>query len=291
MKNEEAFDIIELHKTCYMKLYSLISSKSKKYHTGLVLSGGAARGFAHIGVLKALNEKGIFPEVVSGVSAGALAGVLYCDGYKPLEIYDIFKDKSLMRFATLTIPRDGLLGIDNLRRVLENTLRAETFEQLKIPFFCNATNLNEGIAKYFHKGELVNKVVASACIPVLFKPVYMNKITYVDGGVVDNFPVVPIKNKVEHIIGVHVNPTGNIQSIKSLVKIAERSFHITINSRVKEMASNCDLFIQPQGLEQFGLLQASAGKELYELGYDYTRKLLNKKTLKRFSWAFDKKVS
>lgn len=264
-----------------MKLYSLFSKRSKKYHTALVLSGGAARGFAHIGVLRALNENGIYPDVVSGVSAGALAGVLYCDGYKPTEIFDIFRDKSLMKFATITIPRDGLLGIENLKRVLESTLHAQTFHELKIPFYCNATNMNEGTAEYFHEGELVNKVIASASIPVLFKPVYFNNNTYVDGGIVDNFPVFPIESKAEHIIGVHVNPTGRMGSIKSLVKIAERSFHVMVNSRIKEMAANCDLFIQPEGLHQYGLLNASAGKELYELGYESARKILKKKFLKK----------
>jgi NTE family protein len=264
-----------------MKLYSLFSKKSKTYHTGLVLSGGAARGFAHIGVLKALNENGIYPDVVSGVSAGALAGVLYCDGYKPAEIFEIFKNKSLMKFATITIPRDGLLGTENLRKVLESSLQAQTFSELKIPFFCNATNMNEGTAEYFHSGELVTRVVASASIPVLFKPVYMNQTTYTDGGIVDNFPVFPVKDKTNHIIGVHVNPTGKIQNIKSLVKMAERSFHIMVNSRIKEMANNCDLFIQPEGLHHYGLLHASAGKELYEIGYEHTMKILKKKFVKK----------
>ncbi|MFW5916034.1 MAG: patatin-like phospholipase family protein [Bacteroidota bacterium] len=265
-----------------MKLYPLFSKKTKKYHTGLVLSGGAARGFAHIGVLKALNKHGIYPDVVSGVSAGALAGVLYCDGYKPGEIYDIFKDKSLLKFATITIPRDGLLGIENLRKVLESTLRAQTFQELQVPFYCNATNMNEGTAEYFHEGELISKVIASASIPVLFKPVYFNNTTYVDGGVADNFPVYPIQDKAEHVIGVHVNPTGKIQSLKSLMKIAERSFHVMVNSRIKEMADSCDLFIQPEGLHRYGLLNAGAGKEMYELGYESTMKILKKKFLKKF---------
>jgi NTE family protein len=264
-----------------MKLFSLLNKKKKKYQTGLVLSGGAARGFAHIGVLKALNEEGIYPEVVSGVSAGALAGVLYCDGYDADEIFSIFKDKSLMKFASLTIPRDGLLGIDNLGKVLKESLRAETFEELKIPFYCNATNLNDGVSEYFHEGELVPRIMASASIPVLFKPVYINGATYVDGGVLDNFPVQPIQNQATRIIGVHVNPTGKEEQVKGLIKIAERSFHITVNSRIKEMSQNCDLFIQPEKVNKFGLLNASAGKELFELGYEKTKEVLKKNWMAR----------
>jgi hypothetical protein len=92
----------------------------------------------------------------------------------------------------------------------------------------------------------------------------------------------PLENQTDHIIGVHVNPTGKMHSIKSLVKIAERSFHVMVNSRIKEMANNCDLFIQPEGLHQYGLLHASAGKEMYELGYKSTMKILKKKFLKKF---------
>jgi len=267
-----------------MKLFSVLNKKKKKYQTGLVLSGGAARGFAHIGVLKALNEEGIYPEVVSGVSAGALAGVLYCDGYNADEIFSIFKDKSLMKFASLTIPRDGLLGIENLGKVMKESLRAKTFEELKIPFYCNATNLNEGTSEYFHEGELIPRIMASACIPVLFKPIYMNGATYVDGGVLDNFPVAPIRDQATQIIGVHVNPTGKEEQVKGLLKIAERAFHITVNSRIKEMSQNCDLFIQPEKVNRYGLLNASAGKELFDMGYENAKEVLKKKWISRASF-------
>lgn len=267
-----------------MKLFPLFNKRQKTYRTGLVLSGGAARGFTHIGVLKALNEEGIYPDIVSGVSAGALAGALYCDGYEADDIFSIFKDKSLMKFASITIPRDGLLGMDNLGEVLKESLRAETFEELKTPFYCNATNLNEGKSEYFHQGELVPRVMASASIPVLFKPVYMDKVTYVDGGVLDNFPVKPIQGMVDRIIGVHVNPTGKDEHIRGLIKIAERAFHLSVNSRIKEMAASCDMFIQPEKVNRYGLLHASAGKELYELGYEGAKKILKKQPLAKFAF-------
>ena len=266
-----------------MKLFSLFNKKNQPYRIGLVLSGGAARGFAHIGVLKALNEEGIYPDIVSGVSAGALAGVLYCDGYQADDIFRIFKDKSLMKFASITIPRDGLLGIDNLGKVLRETLRAETFEELKIPFFCNATNLNEGTSEYFNTGKLVPRIMASASIPVLFKPIYLNNATYVDGGVLDNFPVQPIQEQTQQIIGVHVNPTGKMEQVKGLIKIAERSFHVSVNSRIKEMSASCDLFIQPEKVNKYSLLNASAGKELFDLGYEKAKQVLNKHRLAKFA--------
>ena len=279
--SERKITILQINnKKRYM--LNIFNKNKKQYKTGLVLSGGAARGFAHVGVIKALNEHGIYPDVVSGVSAGAIAGVLYCDGYDHEEMLSIIKDRSLFKYASITIPRNGLLSMENLKEVLEDALRAKTFEELKTPFYCNATNLNDGTAEYFHKGNLVEKVIASATIPVLFRPVMMNGTTFVDGGVIDNFPVKPIMNNVERIIGVHVNPTGKEKEVKGLIKIAERSFHVSVNSRIKEMSENCDLFIQPKGLEKYSLLNVSAGREIFEVGYESAMQILKKEKIKSF---------
>ena len=265
-----------------MNLLGKFKSKRKRPKVGLVLSGGAARGFAHVGVIEALNQYGIYPDMVSGVSAGAIAGVLYCDGYEPHEMLEIIKDRSLFRYISPAIPRNGLLSMDNMQKVINEALRAKRFEDLKIPFYCNATNLNKGTAEYFHKGELLQKVMASATIPMLFKPVIMNGDTYVDGGVMDNFPVRPIRGKVDRIIGVHVNPTGEVEEIKGLIKIAERSFHMSVNSQIDRMAKSCDLFIQPEKLRQFGLLSVSEGRNIYEVGYEKAMEVLKKANTQKF---------
>ena len=143
----------------------------KIYKTGLVLSGGGARGFAHIGVLQALNEAGIFPDVISGTSAGALVGVLYADGYSPLDILKMMNSTSRLHYIRPTVPREGLLQISGIERILKENLRAKKFEDLRIPLFVTATDLNNGKIRYFSSGELLNPVIASASIPVLFKPV------------------------------------------------------------------------------------------------------------------------
>jgi len=265
-----------------MDLLPKFKSQKKKTKVGLVLSGGAARGFAHVGVIEALNEHGIYPDVVSGVSAGAIAGVLYCDGYGPEEMLEIIKDRSLFRYISLAIPKNGLLSMDNMQKVLDEALRAKRFEDMKIPFYCNATNLNKGTAEYFHKGELLQKVMASATIPMLFKPVVMNGYTYVDGGVMDNFPVKPIWEKVDKIIGVHVNPTGEVKEVKGLIKVAERSFHLSVNSHIAQMADSCDMFIQPEKLKKFGLLSVSDGKKIYEVGYEKAMEVLKKTNTRKF---------
>lgn len=260
--------------------FNLFSSNKKKI--GIVLSGGAARGYAHLGVLKALEEKDIYPQLISGVSAGALAGAFYADGMKPDEIFKVMHQNNIFKFAKLSIPRGGLLSIDNLSKILKENLKSKTFEDLKYPLYVAAANLNEGKIEYFHKGELVPRIVASASIPVLFKPIKINNTIYVDGGVFDNMPIDPIKEDSKRIIAVHVNPVGREDDLDSLMKIAERTFHLTVGSKMKEKAKQVDLYIEPKKLKDYGLLSVSKAKEIFEIGYEETQKALEQINIKNF---------
>jgi NTE family protein len=242
----------------------------KKYKTGLVLSGGGARGFAHLGVIQALNDAGIFPDVISGTSAGALAGVLYADGYTPKEILKLLNTGSRLDFMRPALPREGLLQIGGVIKILKSSLHATTFEELKIPLYVTATDLNNGKAEYFSKGDLLDPVIASASIPVLFQPVIINNICYVDGGVLDNLPVRPIENKCRIIIGSFVNPVGYIEKISGLINIAERSFMLRMSEEANEKSNKFDLFVAPLILRNFGILDPEKAEELFSVGYDAT---------------------
>jgi NTE family protein len=251
------------------------------YNTGLVLSGGGARGFAHLGVMQALNEAGIFPDVLSGTSAGALAGVMYCDGYPPKEIVKIMKASSRLNYMRPTLPRDGLLQISGIIKILETHLRAKTFKDLKVALYVTATDLNNGKAVYFNDGILLDAVIASASIPVLFKPVIINKIYYVDGGILDNLPIRPIENKCRLTIGSFVNPIGHEDIISGLTKIAERTFMLSMSKEVLEKSKKFDLFIAPQELKDYGILSPEKGEEVYKVGYRATREKLQDPDLQK----------
>lgn len=246
----------------------------KKYKIGIVLSGGGARGFAHLGVLQALNDTGIFPDIVSGTSAGALAGVLYCDGYTPKEILKIMNTHSRLDFMRPAMPHDGLLQISGIAKILKNNLNARTFQELKIPLFVTATDLNNGKAVYFNEGPLLNPVIASSSIPVLFKPVIINNIHYVDGGVLDNFPVKPIENLCNFIIGSHVNPIGYDEKINGLLSVAQRSFMLSVSKEVIEKSKKFNLLIAPQELENFGILETEKAEDVFKVGYMATKEKL-----------------
>ncbi len=239
----------------------------EKYKIGLVLSGGGARGFAHLGVIQALNESGIYPDVISGASAGALAGVLYCDGYTPKEIFKIMKPSSRLNYMKPALPRDGLLQISGIIKILESHLKAKTFEELKIPLFVSATNINKGKIVYFSKGEIMDPVIASASIPVLFKPVIINNNYYVDGGVLDNLPLLPIEDKCLFTIGSFVNPTANEEHISGLMQIAVRTFMLSMSKEVLEKSRKFDLFIAPVALKNYGILDPEKAEAVFEVGY------------------------
>ena len=246
----------------------------KKYRTGLVLSGGGTRGFAHLGVLKALNESGIFPDVISGSSAGALIGVLYADGYSPEDIFKLMNTTSRLHYIRPTVPREGLLQISGIERILKENLHAQRFEELKIALYVTATDLNNGKAEYFSEGNLLSTVIASASIPVLFNPVIINNIYYVDGGVLDNLPVKPIEDKCDFLIGSSVNATGYEPTVKSLVQIAERAFFLSMSREVTEKAKKFDVFIAPIELKDYKILDPEKAAEVFDIGYNATMEKL-----------------
>jgi NTE family protein len=236
--------------------------------TGLVLSGGGARGYAHLGVMKALNEAGIFPDVISGTSAGAIAGSLYADGYKPEEILNILAKNSRLDFVRPIVPKDGLMKMTGLIRLLKETLRAKTFEELKTKLFVTATDLINGKIRYFSRGELISPIIASASIPVVFRPVIIDNISYVDGGVLDNMPLAPIENSCEMLIGSYVNPFGRRDSFTSMMSIAERSFHLSVSKELEYKKKKFQIFIAPDDLLIYNAFDQSNAKKIFNIGYE-----------------------
>src|SRR5664280_2599654 len=237
----------------------------KQYNIGLVLSGGGARGFAHLGVIQALNESGIFPDVISGTSAGAIIGVLYADGHSPKEILKLMNIGSRLDFMRPALPREGLLQINGIIKMLKTSLHSKKFKDLKIPLYVTATDLNNGKAVYFSEGDLYDPVIASASIPVLFQPVKIDNISFVDGGVLDNLPISPIENQCSVTIGSFVNPVGHVEKISGLISIAERTFMLSMSKDILDKSKRFDLFIAPAELRKHRFLDPEKSQEVFDL--------------------------
>lgn len=245
-----------------------------KYNIGFVLSGGGARGFAHLGFLEALNEAGIRPDIISGTSAGALAGVLYADGYAPKEILSMFKMMSRLELMRPTLPKEGLLQINVISKLLRNNLRAKTFKDLKIPLIVSATDINNGRIVYFSEGDLIETVIASSSIPVIFPPVKIGEFTYVDGGILDNFPIKPLENICRIKAGCFVNQVGYVEKISGLVRLAERTFMVGMAREIPEKSKKFDFFVSPPELGSFRVHDTLKAREMFEIGYRNTREKL-----------------
>lgn len=246
----------------------------RQFNVGMVLSGGGTRGFAHLGFIQALNEADIFPDIISGTSAGAIIGVLYADGYTPEEILHFMNMGSRLDFMRPVLPREGLLQLNGISKILKTKLRAKTFSELKIPLYVTATDLNNGKAVYFSDGDLINPVIASASIPVLFPPVIINNITYVDGGVLDNLPLRPIENLCRVMIGSFVNPAGYEKKVNGLINIAERTFMLSMTKEISEKAKKFDLLVSPIELCNYRILDPEKASEMFSVGYKATREKL-----------------
>ena len=244
-----------------------------KEKIGVVLGGGGVRGFAHLGVLKALEEEGIRPDMISAVSAGAIAGVLIAEGRKPEEIMELMRENKFTDYAKANIPVNGLLSLDNLKENLAQELMVESFSDLELPFYVAVSDLYSGEVDYLNEGSLVTTIQASSSIPVLFSPVEMNDRLYVDGGLLDNLSIAPLLDRCDKIIVINVMPIGKDEEIDNLVDIATRTFQLSVSGNNKQVKSQADLFIEPPGLEKFHMLETGHADEIFEIGYNHCRQL------------------
>lgn len=250
--------------------------KKEKFQIGLALSGGGARGFAHPGALKAIEDRGFKPDIISGTSAGALAGVLYADGFAPEEIVQLFAGKDFKEFAELQVPKTGIFSMTGFQKFLKKNLKARTFEDLQIPLKVIATNLDEGRNAVFDKGPLIDAVMASCSIPILFNPIEIDNVSYVDGGIFMNFPVSPIRKMCEVIIGVNVSPLVSKKYNKTIMSIAERSYHYMSRTNTFLDRQLCDILIEMSDLMEYKTFDLERAEIIFNIGYDHAQEALNK---------------
>ncbi len=247
---------------------------SKKYKYGLVLSGGGTRGFAHLGAIKALEEHNIKPDIISGVSAGSIVGALYADDQSAENALKALIDKNLLGLLEVMVPKNGLLKMTGFEKTLRKSLSARTFEELKIPLYIHAVNINTIEYTRFEKGDLISAIKASSSIPIVFAPVEINGYQYLDGGIINNFPVEPLVDCCETIIGINVNPVGVQHDVRGLKTIAVRAFHLTMRNHARARKEYCDIYIEPEKLEKYGILDISSAEAVFEIGYNKTVEIL-----------------
>ncbi|PID67547.1 MAG: hypothetical protein CR968_06150 [Flavobacteriia bacterium] len=275
---------------------------NKDLKVGLVFSGGGAKGFAHIGVLKALEEAGITVDYIGGTSMGAIVGGLYASGYSAQEIIDIAHDLNFENYMDeeisrsnkpfhikenddkyvievpvknfeLSLPSGFTQGVQIMNKVSKYTQHVsdiKDFNDLPIPFLCVATNLENGEEVILNHGDLSEAIRASAAYPTVVKPIQIDQKLLVDGGLVNNFPVEEVKSLgADYLIGVDVGSKNlyKKEELQSLVKILEQMVSyqmITPETLTKENKVN--LYINPVS-DQYNTFSFDQLDSIIELGY------------------------
>lgn len=252
------------------------TSTEKSYDIGYALSGGFIKGFAHLGVIQALLEHDIKPDIISGVSAGALAGVFYADGNEPYKVLDYFSGHKFQDLTKLVIPKVGLFELGEFTDFLKSNLKAQRLEDLKLPLIVTATDLDHGCSVHFRKGDIAERVAASCCMPVLFTPVKIENTHYVDGGLLMNLPVSTIRNECEKVIAVNVSPLMAEEYKMNIISIALRSYHFMFRANTFPERNNCDLLIEPYNLEGYSNTELEKAEEIFEQGYNTASEILRR---------------
>jgi len=247
--------------------------RRKKYRLGIALSGGGARGFAHLGILKALKEKGVEPDIISGTSAGAIVGAFIASGKSPDETFEIIKEYRFFDLTKIRLPRMGLFNLDGLQNSINKEISEKRIEDLPMPMIIAATNMLEGKIDYFSNGPLAKCVQASSSIPILFSPVKIDGKMYLDGGIMDNLPIKPLTEVCRKTIAINISPLLPVHSIKNLAQVATRMLQLSINAREDTKTQQVDLFIEPQILDEYETLDTKHAKEIFDAGYKYASKL------------------
>ena len=240
----------------------------KKYNIGLALSGGGVRGFAHIGALRALEDVGIKPDIIAGVSAGSIVTSFYASGLSPDEIFELFSRVDMNSFLQVDISKSGFL------KFLAKNLPVENIEQLAIPTIIAATDIEQQHEMPFTTGNIAERVAASCSIPLVFKPVKIDGTYYVDGGVLHNLPSYYLRPLCNKVIGINVSPS-RLGPIKMNVRsLAYRTYKIMTMKNVNADKQLCDLLVDILSIQNYSTFDTKAATKIAQKGYFETMKIL-----------------
>ncbi len=214
---------------------------------GVALGGGFARGIAHIGVLKVLEQEGIPIRAVAGTSVGALIGACYCSGLSIAEMEEVAHSVRFTTFARWTVSRFGFASNDRMVAFLNRTLKVKTFEELRIPLGVTATDFNTGQGVVFHSGSIVDPVRASCAYPGMFLPVEIRGQYLIDGMLAYPVPTRPVREMgADRVLAVHLKGTwANGGAPRHLFDVIGQSFAIAQDAMSSLWKEAADLVVEP----------------------------------------------
>lgn len=241
---------------------------------GLTLSGGGARGLAHIGVIRALLEHDVVPNRIVGVSAGAIVGMLYSAGLSPDEMMEAVYATNPLRLIKVGLPTTGLTDLEYLENKVKEIVPENEFSALRYPLHVGITNLNSGNQELRSSGELAKVIAASCSLPLMFRPVVIDGDHFVDGGVINNMPVDPLLNDADFIIGSNLMPYGSLPPADTgtVINIVWRCFDLSVMANSQSGASLCDIVLETSVLNSYTIFSVNRLREMHDIGYEDTIK-------------------
>lgn len=275
---------------------------------GLVLSGGGAKGLAHIGVLKVIDSLGIKVDYISGTSMGAVVGGLYASGYNANQLDSIFSaidvdallqdytpresksfyEKRNDEIYALTLPFNnfrlglpsglskGLYNFNLISRLTKHVSHVRDFDELPIPFLCVATDVETGEQILLDSGVLAQSIIASGAIPTLYNPVEINGRLFIDGGVVNNYPVEELKSRgIDFIIGVDVQDgLKNREQLKDVTVVLSQINNFSMIEKMDRKRSLTNIYIKPD-IKGYSVVSFDNGSEIIKKGTEKAMTYIN----------------
>lgn len=254
----------------------MIRAAMDRFPLGLALSGGAARGFAHLGVLRALRDRGLRPDRIAGTSAGALVGALWSAGWSETEIREAAAGFAPFQPWRYSFSRPGLLDFRYFRHYWSRFL-PDHFEDLDPPLVVVTTDLETGEPAYFESGPLEPAVSASCAIPPFFEAIQIGERWYFDGSLAMNLPTVPLRASCQVVLASECNPhqPADPERHRTTWTQFSRSQEIVFRAQSPFHRSHADLIIEPYGLQDISPFDSYHMEEIEELGYRETLSVLD----------------
>jgi len=251
----------------------MIHLKRKK-KIGLALGGGAVLGAAHIGVLRALEELEIPISYVAGTSIGAFVSAFVAFGKRWDEIEELANELKWLDVSGVSLSQYGLLSNKKMGKLIRESLGEVTFDQAKIPVAMIATDISNGEKVIMKEGDIATAVMSSTCIPGVFVPVERGDRLLVDGGIVENVPVTPLKDMgADFIIGVDLISKRSNRRPKNIIEVILNTVDFTLMTATKLQTEEADILISPD-LSAYNMVDTDNVKELIKTGYDEAMRVL-----------------
>ena len=234
---------------------------------GLALGGGGARGLAHIGVLKVLEEENLRPDFVAGTSVGSLVGALHCCGYTWRQIHDVAASTNWNDLASVVVPRMGLVNTKKLERLVDRLVGGKSFEELSVPLRVVATDITRGEEVILAQGPVSRAVRASASIPGIFEPTRWEGRLLVDGGLLDNVPTGVVRDMGAKVV-IAVNLSGERSATRppeNILDVMLYSLQVLIHGQSLRGTAAADVPVVPD-LTGFSYSNLGRLEEMVERG-------------------------